>query len=196
MVNHDVKIRFRHSSGDMGPFFFAPGCKVKDLKERLYQEWPTGEGDAGDTVCLTKWCTDGSFGAPPKCADEVAVILGGRFLDEAEEVAGGCRASGASALHACGTQACSSILATSNPPRPLPCMHSYAVSTQPNHMVRNVWSFGLFCNNALSQVALRPRHPKHAVRCNECLIYYFLSRVRSPWYKMLVLHAPLCCRGA
>ena len=43
MVNHDVKIRFRHSSGDMGPFFFAPGCKVKDLKERLYQEWPTGE---------------------------------------------------------------------------------------------------------------------------------------------------------
>lgn len=38
-------IRFRHIGGDLGPFVFNKNCTVLNLKERLMQEWSTGECD-------------------------------------------------------------------------------------------------------------------------------------------------------
>lgn len=38
-----AQIRFRHTYGDVGPFTFDANTPVAALKQRLLDEWPTGE---------------------------------------------------------------------------------------------------------------------------------------------------------
>lgn len=81
LVN-DVKIRFRHSSGDLGPYLFASGCKVKDLKERLYQEWP-----AGVWACILRGgghrvSPTGAVSSPPACTPQTAALVQRQSLQQ------------------------------------------------------------------------------------------------------------------
>mmetsp|Transcript_32003 Transcript_32003/g.95592 ORF Transcript_32003/g.95592 Transcript_32003/m.95592 type:complete len:130 (-) Transcript_32003:760-1149(-) len=62
----EVRLRFRHVSGDLGPFNFAETCTVDDIKERLLKEWPSDGPMASE---------------PPGQASDIKLILSGKFLD-------------------------------------------------------------------------------------------------------------------
>lgn len=70
-MSGELTCRFRHVSGDLGPFRFPLSSNVQDLKERLFREWPK----------------DGPLtGEPPGSPSDVKVILGGRFLEPSENL--------------------------------------------------------------------------------------------------------------
>lgn len=65
----DLKVRFRHVCGDIGPFLFPSSANVQDLREKLCQEWPK----------------DGTLGKDtPTNPSDLKIILSGRFLDSSE----------------------------------------------------------------------------------------------------------------
>uniref|UniRef100_A0A7S1X7T6 Ubiquitin-like domain-containing protein n=1 Tax=Tetraselmis chuii TaxID=63592 RepID=A0A7S1X7T6_9CHLO len=67
-----VEIRFRHISGDVGPFRFPSSATILNLKERVCQEWQqSGTQIDGDTV---------------KTPAHLKLIFNGKFLDDGKEL--------------------------------------------------------------------------------------------------------------
>mmetsp|Transcript_13324 Transcript_13324/g.37669 ORF Transcript_13324/g.37669 Transcript_13324/m.37669 type:complete len:121 (-) Transcript_13324:391-753(-) len=63
-----IQIRFRHISGDVGPFPFPGTATILNLKERVCQEWQTaGKAPEGETA---------------KTPASVKLIFNGKFLDD------------------------------------------------------------------------------------------------------------------
>lgn len=62
----EIQIRFRHTSGDLGPYTFQDSATIQDVKEKLISEWPK----------------DGAFAkeAPVTVAD-VKLILSGKYVE-------------------------------------------------------------------------------------------------------------------
>lgn len=61
-----INIRFRSTSGDVGPFPFSETVLIQALKDKLFAEWPT-EGP------LAK--------EPPGGANDIKLILSGKYVD-------------------------------------------------------------------------------------------------------------------
>lgn len=61
-----IQVRFRSTSGDVGPFSFNETQLIQALKEKLFQEWPK-EG------LLAK--------EPPSSANDIKLILSGKYVD-------------------------------------------------------------------------------------------------------------------
>mmetsp|Transcript_47765 Transcript_47765/g.121875 ORF Transcript_47765/g.121875 Transcript_47765/m.121875 type:complete len:121 (-) Transcript_47765:352-714(-) len=67
-----VEIRFRHISGDVGPFHFPTSATILNLKERVCQEWQqNGTQIDGDTV---------------KTPSHLKLIFNGKFLEDGKEL--------------------------------------------------------------------------------------------------------------
>lgn len=65
-MSKELRIRFRHPAGDVGPQGFPDHATVQQLKSALHQSWPQ----------------DGPLAAEmPHSVDDIKIILGGKFLD-------------------------------------------------------------------------------------------------------------------
>uniref|UniRef100_A0A061RHR7 Ubiquitin-fusion protein n=1 Tax=Tetraselmis sp. GSL018 TaxID=582737 RepID=A0A061RHR7_9CHLO len=64
-----VSIRFRHTTGDIGPFSFSPSATILSLKERVCQEWPNCSAQVPDTEV-------------PKSPASLKLIFNGKFLED------------------------------------------------------------------------------------------------------------------
>lgn len=62
----DFLVRFRHTQGDIGPLKYPGEATVQQIKDSLLADWPK-EGP------LAK--------EPPHSANDIKVILGGKFLE-------------------------------------------------------------------------------------------------------------------
>lgn len=62
----DFQIRFRHVSGDLGPYAFQESVLVQILKDKILSEWPKDGPMAKE---------------PPTQSMDIKLILSGKFLD-------------------------------------------------------------------------------------------------------------------
>ncbi|EIE18185.1 hypothetical protein COCSUDRAFT_45596 [Coccomyxa subellipsoidea C-169] len=68
-MSEDIELRFRHTSGDIGPIKCAGTMSVEAVKERLLPEWPKeGPVHADQPTSIT----------------DLKLILGGKFLENGE----------------------------------------------------------------------------------------------------------------
>ena len=80
-------IRFRHVSGDFGPYLFPKTCTVLSLKEKVMEEWPKVVGTQASVAGTTGSGAADAGPSPspsqpaPKSAAELRIIFGGRMLD-------------------------------------------------------------------------------------------------------------------
>ncbi|BDA48807.1 probable membrane-anchored ubiquitin-fold protein 4 [Coccomyxa sp. Obi] len=68
-MSDDIELRFRHTSGDVGPLKCAGTMSVGAVKERLLSEWPKEGPMHADQ---------------PSSTADIKLILGGKFLDNGE----------------------------------------------------------------------------------------------------------------
>lgn len=62
----DLQIRFRHTSGDVGPFVYSDATTVQQLKEKLLADWPK-EGPLSNES--------------PASPGDLKLILSGKYVD-------------------------------------------------------------------------------------------------------------------
>jgi len=73
MAGESIQIRFRHTSGDVGPFGFPPSSTILNLKERVCKEWEeAGTQIDGETI---------------KSPSAVKLIFNGKFLEDNKSLA-------------------------------------------------------------------------------------------------------------
>ena len=91
-------IRFRHATGDFGPYTFPKSCTVLTLKEKLLEEWPKEPlqgrpknnnnnnavaGTTTTTTTTTKQHQESKSQHPiPRDPSELRIIFAGRMLEE------------------------------------------------------------------------------------------------------------------
>lgn len=108
-----VEIRFRHISGDVGPFHFPTSATILNLKERVCQEWQQSTelvvaaimlevllsclnsllNLTNGQVCGTCWgvcIADGTQidGDTVKTPSHLKLIFNGKFLEDGKELKG------------------------------------------------------------------------------------------------------------
>lgn len=89
-MGSEIQIRFRHTSGDVGPFAFPPSSTVLSLKERVIQEWQSGEPSCCTVMHVPTGLRNFTHAAAPDKSTHsfVKLISGNRKLAAGTQIDG------------------------------------------------------------------------------------------------------------
>ena len=91
-----VQLRFRHTSGDVGPYSFPLGHTILQVKEGVFSQWPRGVGQllGGCHIMRSADLTAPSSAEGPlskenpSSAADLRILCAGKFLDNAKILRG------------------------------------------------------------------------------------------------------------